>query len=183
MKISMMPMRFAVPLLLFATLVVFLGIGLQRDPRLLPSPLIGQPAPQFSLGTLATPDTPLTRDALLGRPFLLNVWASWCAQCREEHPLLVELGRAGQVLLIGLNYHDELEAGRRWLTERGDPYRLSLFDPQGKLGLDLGVYGVPETFLIDGQGVIRYKHVGPLNNEILTRQLLPLLASLERVPQ
>lgn len=183
MKIGMMPMRFAAPLLLFATLVVFLGIGLERDPRLVPSPLIGKPAPQFALGTLANPDTLLTRDALLGRPFLLNVWASWCAQCREEHPLLVELGRAGQVLLIGLNYHDELAAGRQWLVERGDPYRLSLFDPQGKLGLDLGVYGVPETFLIDGQGVIRYKHIGPLNHEVLTRQLLPLLASLERAPQ
>ncbi len=183
MTVKMIPLRFAVPLLLFASLVVFLGIGLKRDPRLVPSPLIGKPAPQFSLGTLATPDTPLTRDALLGRPFLLNVWASWCTQCREEHPLLLELGRAGQVLLVGLNYHDELAAGRQWLAERGDPYRLTLFDPQGKLGLDLGVYGVPETFLIDGRGVIRYKHVGPLSDEVLNQQLLPLIASLEHAPQ
>jgi len=180
---KMIPMRFAVPLLLFAMLVVFLGIGLNRDPRLVPSPLIGKPAPQFSLGTLATPETLLKREDLLGRPYLLNVWASWCAQCREEHPLLLDLARAGQVMLVGLNYHDELAAGRQWLAERGDPYRLTLFDPEGKLGLDLGVYGVPETFLIDGQGVIRYKHIGPLSNDVLTRQLLPLIASLERAPR
>ena len=176
---KMIPLRFAVPLLLFVTLVIFLGVGLNRDPRLVPSPLIGKPAPQFSLGTLATPDTLLKREDLLGHPYLLNVWASWCAQCREEHPLLLELGRADQVMLVGLNYHDELAAGRQWLSERGDPYRLTLFDPQGKLGLDLGVYGVPETFLIDGHGVIRYKHVGPLTSDVLSQQLLPLIASLE----
>lgn len=177
---KMIPMRFAVPLLLFGALVVFLGIGLHRDPRLVPSPLIGKPAPQFSLGTLGAPEKLLQREDLLGRPFLLNVWASWCAQCREEHPLLLELGHAGQVTLIGLNYHDELDAGRQWLTERGDPYHLTLFDPQGKLGLDLGVYGVPETFVIDGKGVIRYKHIGPLSSAVLNQQILPLVASLER---
>jgi cytochrome c biogenesis protein CcmG/thiol:disulfide interchange protein DsbE len=180
---KMIPMRYAVPLLLFATLVAFLGVGLNRDPRLVPSPLIGKPAPEFSLGTLATPDTPMKRADLLGRPFLLNVWASWCTQCREEHPLLLEISRAGQIPLIGLNYHDELDAGRQWLTERGDPYRLTLFDPQGKLGLDLGVYGVPETFLIDASGVIRYKHIGPLTSEVLTQELQPLLASLEHDKQ
>ncbi len=179
----MVPLRFAVPLLLFVSLVVFLGIGLQLDPRLVPSPLIGKPAPQFSLGTLATPASALTRDDLLGRPVLLNVWASWCAACREEHPLLLELGRRGSVNLIGLNYHDELDAGRQWLRERGDPYRFTLFDPQGKLGLDLGVYGVPETFVFDAGGVVRYKHVGPLTQEVLTRQLLPLMATLGRATQ
>lgn len=177
------PLRFAVPLLLFGGLVVFLGIGLQRDPRLVLLPLIGKPAPQFSLGTLGAPEKPVQRDDLLGRAYLLNVWASWCAQCREEHPLLLELGKAGQVNLIGLNYHDELEAGRQWLSERGDPYRMTLFDPQGKLGLDLGVYGVPETFLIDAKGVIRYKHIGPLNQDVLSRDILPLLANLERDAQ
>ena len=122
----------------------------------------------------------MQRQDLLGRPFLLNVWASWCAQCRDEHPLLLELARAGSIMLVGLNYHDELEAGRQWLAQRGDPYRVTLFDPQGKLGLDLGVYGVPETFLIDAKGVIRYKHIGPLSNEVLNQQLLPLLTSLEK---
>ena len=177
---KMMPMRFAVPLLLFVALAVFLGIGLKRDPRLVPSPLIGKAAPEFALGTLAAPDQTVQRQDLLGRPFLLNVWASWCAQCRDEHPLLLELARAGSIMLVGLNYHDELEAGRQWLAQRGDPYRVTLFDPQGKLGLDLGVYGVPETFLIDAKGVIRYKHIGPLSNEVLNQQLLPLLTSLEK---
>ena len=177
---KMMPMRFAVPLLLFVALAVFLGIGLKRDPRLVPSPLIGKAAPEFALGTLAAPAQTVQRQDLLGRPFLLNVWASWCAQCRDEHPLLLDLARAGSIMLVGLNYHDELEAGRQWLAERGDPYRVTLFDPQGKLGLDLGVYGVPETFLIDAKGVIRYKHIGPLSNEVLNQQLLPLLTSLEK---
>ena len=177
---KMMPLRFAVPLLLFAALVVFLGVGLKRDPRLVPSPLIGKPAPQFSLGTLGAPDKLLQREDLLGKAFLLNVWASWCAQCREEHPLLLELGNAGKVKLVGLNYHDELDAGRQWLSERGDPYQMTLFDPQGKLGLDLGVYGVPETFLIDAKGVIRYKHIGPLSSEVLNQQILPLIATLEQ---
>lgn len=174
-----MPLRFGVPLLLFGALVVFLAIGLQRDPRLVPSPLIGKPAPQFSLGTLSAPNKPMQREDLLGQPYLLNVWASWCAQCREEHPLLVELGKAGKVKLVGLNYHDELEAGREWLAQRGDPYGLTLFDPEGKLGLDLGVYGVPETFVIDAKGVIRYKHIGPLSSEVLNREIMPLLANPE----
>ena len=168
-------MRFVIPLALFAALVGFLYVGLHRDPRLVPSPLIGKPAPEFALGTLATPDTQVRRADLLGKPYLLNVWASWCAQCREEHPLLVELGRSGKVDLVGLNYHDELPAARDWLTDRGDPYRLTLFDPQGRLGLDLGVYGVPETFLVDAAGVIRYKHIGPLTPEVLEREVLPLL--------
>ena len=173
------PLRFAVPLLLFAGLVVFLGVGLKRDPRLVPSPLIGKPAPQFALGTLATPEIVVKREDLRGRAVLLNVWASWCAGCREEHPLLLELARGGKLNLIGLNYHDELSAGRQWLNERGDPYRYTLFDPQGKLGLDLGVYGVPETFVIDATGVVRYKHVGPLTQQVLTQQLLPLLVTLD----
>ncbi len=169
-------MRYALPLVLFAALVGFLYVGLHRDPRLVPSPLIDKPAPDFALGTLATPDTAVKRADLLGKPYLLNVWASWCAQCREEHPLLLDLQRAGQVTLVGLNYHDELGAARQWLTERGDPYRLTLFDPEGRLGLDLGVYGVPETFLVDATGTIRYKHVGPLTSDVLARELLPLLA-------
>ena len=178
-----MPLRFVVPLLLFVSLVVVLGVGLQRDPRLVPSPLIGTPAPQFSLGTLASPELAKTREDLIGHAMLLNVWASWCAACRDEHSLLLELARSGSVPVIGLNYHDELEAGRRWLRERGDPYRYTLFDPQGKLGLDLGVYGVPETFLIDADGVVRYKHVGPLTHDVLAEQLLPMLAVLAQAPK
>lgn len=174
----MAAMRFVVPLLLFAALIAFLAVGLHRDPRLVPSPLIGKPAPAFALGTVATPDTLLKREDLLGHPFVLNVWASWCVECRAEHPVLLDLARGGKVSLVGLNYHDELTAARDWLRERGDPYHLTLFDPQGQLGLDLGVYGVPETFLIDARGTIRYKHVGALSDEVLHTELLPLVAKL-----
>ena len=139
-------MRFILPLGLFVVVVGFLAVGLERDPRLVPSPLIGKPLPAFELGSLAAPERPLTRADLDGDIYLLNVWASWCAACRVEHPLLVDLARQGQLQLVGLNYKDELEAARQWLVERGDPYRLSLHDPTGQLGLDLGVYGVPETF-------------------------------------
>ncbi|MEX2479561.1 MAG: DsbE family thiol:disulfide interchange protein [Gammaproteobacteria bacterium] len=171
-------MRFLIPLALFVIVVGFLTVGLERDPRLVPSPLIGKPLPAFELGSLAAPDTALTRHDLDGEIYLLNVWASWCAACRDEHPLLVELARQGTVPLIGLNYKDELDDARRWLIERGDPYRLSLHDQSGQLGLDLGVYGVPETFLVDAGGIIRYKHIGPLTADVLSRDILPLLAAL-----
>jgi len=170
--------RFAIPFGLFVIVVAFLAIGLERDPRLVPSPLIGKPLPAFELGDLAAPDQRLTRADLDGQVYLLNVWASWCAACRDEHPLLVELARQGTVLLIGINYKDEVDAARRWLVERGDPYRLSLFDEAGQFGLDLGVYGVPETFLVDADGTIRYKHIGPLTPAVLERDILPLLATL-----
>ena len=171
-------MRFAIPFGLFVIVVAFLAIGLERDPRLVPSPLIGKPLPAFELGDLANPDTVLTRSDLDGQIYLLNVWASWCAACRDEHPLLVELARQGTLPLIGINYKDEIDAARQWLVERGDPYRLSLFDQAGQFGLDLGVYGVPETFLVDADGTIRYKHIGPLTPAVLERDILPLLATL-----
>jgi len=170
--------RFLLPFLLFVVVVGFLAVGLERDPRLVPSPLIGKPLPAFELGSLATPETRLSRADLDGEIYLLNVWASWCAACRDEHPLLVDLATQGALTLIGLNYKDELEDARRWLVQRGDPYRLSLHDPDGRLGLDLGVYGVPETFLVDAAGVIRYKHIGPLTADILTREILPRVAAL-----
>jgi cytochrome c biogenesis protein CcmG/thiol:disulfide interchange protein DsbE len=173
-------MRFALPLGIFVVLIALLAVGLSRDPRLVPSPLIGKPAPEFALPTLAAPDTALRRADLLGEAYLLNVWASWCVACRDEHPLLLELARAGTIRLVGLNYKDERAAAVAWLGERGDPYAVSLFDPEGRLGLDLGVYGVPETFVIDGGGVIRYKHVGPLTAGVVADELLPLIASLGR---
>lgn len=171
-------MRYAWPLAAFAVLLVLLAIGLTRDPRLVPSPLIGKPAPAFVLERLDAPGQRVSADDLRGRPYLLNVWASWCVACRTEHPLLLELAAQGRIDLIGLNYKDERTAARDWLAERGDPYRLSLFDPDGKLGLDLGVYGVPETFVVDAGGVIRYKHIGPLDADTIARELLPLLAGL-----
>ncbi|MGE0483620.1 MAG: DsbE family thiol:disulfide interchange protein [Gammaproteobacteria bacterium] len=168
-------MRYALPIGLFIIVVVFLAIGLERDPRYVPSPLIGKPLPAFSLPVLDEAAAPVDRAAFGGRVFLLNVWASWCVACREEHPVLNTLAARGVVPVIGLNYKDERADARRWLAQRGDPYETSLFDHEGKLGLDLGVYGVPETFLVDGAGIIRYKHVGPLTEAVLERDVLPLV--------
>jgi len=175
-------MRFAVPLGIFTILVVFLGIGLSLDPRHVPSPLIGKPIPKFNLQSVSVPAQDITTADLHGQVFLLNVWASWCAACVAEHPLLVELAGSGTVDIVGLNYKDTREDAMAWLRKNGDPYRLSLRDPVGDLGLDLGVYGVPETFLIDAEGIIRYKHIGPLTPRELTSILLPLLAGLDVTP-
>lgn len=171
-------MRFILPLGAFVLLVVVLGIGLTRDPKLVPSPLIGKPMPDFALATLATPEQALTRADLLGKPYLLNVWASWCVACRDEHGVLLEFAAANSIDIVGLNYKDEQADARAWLKERGDPYRLSVFDPQGRLGLDLGVYGVPETFLIDAAGVIRHKHIGPLDARIVAEEIVPAIRAL-----
>lgn len=176
-------MRFIVPLAIFVVLVVVLAIGLRLDPRYVPSPLIDKPAPEFKLTELADPARPIARGDLLGRPLLLNVWASWCSACRIEHPLLVDLAQREGVEIIGLNYKDTREAAAAWLKSHGDPYRRSIFDPDGKLGLDLGVYGVPETFVLDAAGVIRFKQVGPLTPEAWERDVKPLLAKLQPSPQ
>jgi cytochrome c biogenesis protein CcmG, thiol:disulfide interchange protein DsbE len=171
-------MRFLLPLGIFALLVIVLGIGLTLDPKLVPSPLIGKAAPDFALSELDDEQRVVSKSDLLGKPLLLNVWASWCIECRNEHPLLVDLAAQNIVAVVGLNYKDERQVARDWLKQRGNPYVLTLFDPDGKLGLDLGVYGVPESFLIDGAGIIRYKHIGPLNNEVVTRDLLPMIKQL-----
>lgn len=167
-----------VPLAIFGVLLVVLAVGLKLDPRYVPSPLIDKPVPGFELTSLADETLPLDDSSLRGKPRLLNVWASWCSACRVEHPLLVSLARERGVEIIGLNYKDTREAGLNWLSEHGDPYRQSLFDPEGNLGLDLGVYGVPETFVIDAEGVIRFKQVGPLTEEIWRAEIAPLLAKL-----
>lgn len=172
-------MRFVVPLAIFIVLVVVLAIGLKLDPRYVPSPLIDKPAPEFELTRLADPAQTVTKRDLLGRPVLLNVWASWCSACRVEHPLLVELAKQQQVEIIGLNYKDTREAADETLRALGNPYRDSIFDPHGKLGLDLGVYGVPETFVLDASGVIRYKQIGPLTAEAWRDEIQPLLARLQ----
>lgn len=170
-------MRFIVPLAIFIVLVVVLAVGLRLDPRYVPSPLIDKPAPEFTLTRLADPAATVARKDLLGRPLLLNVWASWCSACRVEHPLLVELARQG-VEIVGLNYKDTRAEAAAWLESHGNPYRDSIFDPDGALGLDLGVYGVPETFVLDASGVIRYKQVGPLTPEAWTTEVKPLLSRL-----
>ncbi len=175
-------MRFLVPMAIFVVLVVVLAVGLKLDPRYVPSPLINKDAPAFTLESLADPNTTLTKQDLLGRPVLVNVWASWCSACRVEHPLLLSMAQNDKVEIIGLNYKDTREAGSELLQAHGNPYRQVLFDPQGKLGLDLGVYGVPETFVLDAKGVIRFKQVGPMTPEAWRDQIKPLLAKLATSP-
>ncbi len=172
--------RFLVPLLVFAVLVAFLWAGLSRDPREVPSPLVGKPAPAFTLPQLQAPDKTFSPADMRGQVWLLNVWASWCVSCREEHPVLVEFARQGKVPLIGLNYKDQRQDALAWLARFGNPYRLSVSDPEGRVGIDYGVYGVPETYVIDRQGVIRMKHIGPVTPEVLSGKIQPLLAELSR---
>jgi cytochrome c biogenesis protein CcmG/thiol:disulfide interchange protein DsbE len=170
--------RYLLPLGVFIVIAVFLGIGLNLDPREVPSPLIDKPAPAFSLPQLHKPGQTFSRDDMKGKVWLLNVWASWCVACREEHPVLVEFARSGAVPIVGLNYKDERRDGLRWLAQFGDPYRLSAYDYDGRIGIDYGVYGVPETFLIDKNGVIRYKRIGVVTPEILRDKILPLVREL-----
>ena len=174
----MKSLRFLVPLALFFVLAAFLAVGLQRDPREVPSPLVGKPAPEFALPALHDDARIIRRADLLGQVWMLNVWASWCGACRQEHPVLVDFAKDKRLPLYGLNYKDTRAEGQRWLAERGDPYVASLFDPAGRTGIDFGVYGVPETFVIDREGVVRFKHIGPLTREILRERIEPLLRSL-----
>ncbi len=170
--------RFVWPLVGFVVLVGFLAFGLRLDPREVPSPLIDKPAPAFKTTLLDKPDAQLSKQDMLGKVWLLNVWASWCVACREEHPLLVEFSRKGVVPVYGLNYKDTRPAGLAWLQRGGNPYVDSLFDGDGRIGIDYGVYGVPETFVIDRSGVIRYKHIGPLTEDVLRDKIEPLVRKL-----
>jgi cytochrome c biogenesis protein CcmG/thiol:disulfide interchange protein DsbE len=173
-------LRWSLPLAVFAVIVAFLFVGLFRDPREVPSPLIGKPAPAFSLVKLHKPGERLTNADMRGQVWLLNVWASWCVSCRVEHPLLVDLSRANIVPVIGLAYKDKPADGLAWLASNGDPYRMSIVDRDGRVGIDFGVYGVPETFVIDKQGIIRYKQIGPLTVDALDKTILPLVRQLQR---
>jgi cytochrome c biogenesis protein CcmG/thiol:disulfide interchange protein DsbE len=172
--------KFLIPLGLFVVLLGFLFVGLGLNPREVPSPLIDKPAPTFALATLGEPGRNLGSADMKGQVWLLNVWASWCVSCREEHPLLVELGKAKLVPIIGLNYKDEPSAGKRWLAQMGNPYDTSVMDRDGRVGIDYGVYGVPETFVIDKQGTIRYKQIGPVTAEALEKKILPLVRELQK---
>jgi cytochrome c biogenesis protein CcmG, thiol:disulfide interchange protein DsbE len=175
-----MSKKLLIPLGVFLVLCAFLLVGLWRDPREVPSPLIGKPAPSFVLAQLHEPAKTLGPADLKGQVWLLNVWASWCVSCREEHPLLVELAKAKVVPIVGLNYKDESAAGRRWLAQYGDPYNASVVDRDGRVGLDWGVYGVPETFVVDKAGTIRYKQIGPITAEALEKKILPLVRELQK---
>jgi cytochrome c biogenesis protein CcmG/thiol:disulfide interchange protein DsbE len=172
--------RYAIPLGIFALLLVFLGVGLRLKPQEVPSPFIGKPAPAFSLARLEDGDKRFTPQDMKGKVWLFNVWASWCTSCRAEHPVLVEFSKRAAVPIVGLDYMDAREDGNRWLGKFGNPYQLSVFDADGKVGTDYGVYGVPETFVIDKQGVIRLKLTGPVTPEVIRTTLLPLIEELNR---
>jgi cytochrome c biogenesis protein CcmG/thiol:disulfide interchange protein DsbE len=174
----MLRARFLIPLAVFVVMVVFLGIGLSLDPREVPSPLINKPAPAFVLPQLHVSDKTFSQKDMLGKVWMLNVWASWCVACREEHPTLVEFSRRGVVPIYGLNYKDERADGIAWLARLGNPYQLSAYDREGQVGIDYGVYGVPETYVIDKAGVIRYKRIGAVTPEIVRDKILPLVKEL-----
>lgn len=168
------------PLLLFAVLVVFLAAGLGRDPHEIPSPLLDKAAPRFTLPQLIAQDQRFGPEDLRGKVWLLNVWASWCVACREEHPVLMEFARTRRLAVVGLDYKDQRGDALKFLARHGDPYTLSVLDLDGRVGIDYGVYGVPETFVVDRQGVIRHKQVGPITPEVLRDVLLPLITRLEK---
>ena len=172
--------RFLIPLAVFFLLVVFLAVGLTLNPREVPSPLKDKPAPAFTLPQLAAADKSFSPADLKGKVWLLNVWASWCVSCRQEHPLLVSFSKEGSVPIVGLNYKDQLPDAKNWLAKFGDPYLLSAVDADGRVGIDYGVYGVPETYVIDKAGTIRMKHTGPITPESLQKQILPLVAELSK---
>ncbi|MGE5128950.1 MAG: DsbE family thiol:disulfide interchange protein [Sphingomonadaceae bacterium] len=171
--------RFLIPLGIFIVLLLFLAVGLRLDPRKVPSPLIDKPAPAFTLPRLDDPKQLVSEKDLLGKVWLLNVWASWCVSCREEHPVLVEFAKKNVVPIYGLNYKDERKDALAWLGQFGNPYTVSIMDSDGRVGIDYGVYGVPETYVIDKQGVIRYKQIGPVTPQLLDAKILPLVRKLQ----
>ncbi len=185
-----MKVKHLLPLGIFIVLVVFLAIGLTLDPRKLPSTLIDKPAPDFTLTQLMDENKTISPGDLRGKVYLLNVWASWCVACRQEHPLLMELSKSGVIPIYGLNLKDVPQDGdpldqpkrynaKRFLSTLGNPYIISAYDEDGRVSIDYGVYGAPETFLIDKNGIIRHKHIGPLTGEALINEILPLAKKLE----
>jgi cytochrome c biogenesis protein CcmG/thiol:disulfide interchange protein DsbE len=172
--------RYLLPLGIFLVLLLLLGVGLSLDPREVPSPLIGKAAPQFRLPRLHDPGKTFSPQDMAGKVWVLNVWASWCVACREEHPVLSEFAKSGLVPVFGLNYKDQRADALAWLARFGDPYQVSLADADGRVGIDYGVYGVPETYVIDKQGVIRYKRIGPVTPDVLQKTMIPLIRELDR---
>jgi cytochrome c biogenesis protein CcmG, thiol:disulfide interchange protein DsbE len=170
--------RLLLPLGIFIALVLLLAVGLTLNPREVPSPLIGKPAPAFSLPQLRAPEKSFSPAEMAGKVWVLNVWASWCAPCLEEHPQITALAAMKIAPVVGLNYKDEPPDALAWLKRNGDPYLLSTSDIAGQIGIDYGVYGVPETYVIDQRGVIRYKKIGPVRPETLQKKILPLIEEL-----
>jgi len=172
-------LKFLTPLALFIVMAVFLALGLNLNPRDIPSPLIDQPAPNFSLPILSNASQTLAKNDMQGEVWLLNVWASWCVSCRSEHPVFNQLARKKLVKIVGLNYKDEPADAKQWLAQLGNPYNVSMMDQEGRTGIDYGVYGVPETFVIDKKGIIRYKHTGPVSVRDVQEILIPLINQLK----
>jgi cytochrome c biogenesis protein CcmG/thiol:disulfide interchange protein DsbE len=175
-------LKYIIPLILFIILAVFLGLGLKLNPNEIPSPFINKPAPEFSAPKLDAPEEKLTPADLKGQVWLFNVWASWCVSCRAEHPVLNQLAKKNAAVIVGLNYKDEPDDAKNWLKTLGNPYNVSIMDQDGRIGIDYGVYGVPETFVIDKKGLIRYKHTGPVSAEDVQLIFLPLIAKLQAEP-
>lgn len=167
--------RYLIPVGLFGALVVFFFVGLGRDKETLPSPLIGKPAPVFELPRVEDPSQKVGNAAFAGKPYVVNVWGSWCIGCRHEHETLMEISRRGEVPLIGVNWRDDRSSALQWLSQLGNPYVENAFDNDGRVAIDWGVYGAPETFLIDARGKVIHKHVAPLTMEIWEREFLPKL--------
>lgn len=172
--------RYLIPLAIFGVLVVFLAIGLRHDPHLLPSVLIDKPAPDFQLAQLRDPTKTFSSREMRGKVWILNVWGSWCFACRQEHPFLIEISRSGIVPIYGLDWRDKREDALSILAELGDPYVVSVSDPDGRVAIDYGVTGAPESYVIDKNGIIRYKEVGQLTPEIFEKKILPLVKELNK---
>ena len=175
-------LRYLVPLAIFIVLAAFLYRGLSIDPKRVPSPLIGKPMPEFSLPRLQDPAATLSNTDLMGKVSILNVWATWCVSCRAEHEVLLLLAKTGKVDIYGLNYKDERDPAKQWLAKLGNPYVANAFDADGRVGIDWGVYGAPETFIMDRHGIIRHKHIGPLSVDAVNNEILPLIAKLQSTP-
>lgn len=171
-------LKLILPLSLFLCIVVFLWRGLSLEPSLVPSPLIDKPIPEFKLPTLFDSEEETSNDDLIGRVSLVNVWATWCYACIEEHGFLLRLANTQDIMIYGLNYKDDAIAAKKWLDERGNPYNQIAFDQKGQTAIDWGVYGTPETFIIDKKGIIRYKHIGPITSEVWENKLNPLVQQL-----
>jgi cytochrome c biogenesis protein CcmG/thiol:disulfide interchange protein DsbE len=173
-------LRYLIPLGIFVVLVIFLAIGLGRDPHEVPSPLINKAAPTFRLPQLKEPSKTFSAEDMRGKVWILNVWASWCVSCRDEHPLLIEYAKSGAVPIYGLNWKNNREEALAWLEELGNPYVLSVSDLDGRVAIDYGVYGAPETYVIDQSGTIRFKQIGPITPDVWSQKILPLVQELNR---
>ena len=172
-------LKYLLPLGIFLVLAGFLAAGLKLDPREVPSPLINKPAPAFSLPQLADASKKFSPEEMRGQVWLLNVWSSWCSACREEHPVLMDMVSGGQIPLVGLDYKDTDAEGSAVLAQAGNPYKTVATDADGRVGIDYGVYGVPETYVIDKAGIIRYKQIGPITDEVLRDKIIPLIKGLQ----